>query len=200
MDRPSEVRIPCSSTRRSQQIFAKLLTWVDPGAQNGFGFEGTPIRPGAMVPWDALWPTPEHPRIPVMLECAGHPKPFSGHRRHGQPDTYLLWRFDPERCEWSEIARSASERWTWALDLRAVAVRVIEESHGKEVQVFTGFEEVLLRVRRVLDIEISRLPPPHRARAVACLHDEFFVRLVRLGLPEASVRAALDGTPRPPSV
>jgi hypothetical protein len=194
MNRPA-IRIPCSSTRRSQQIFAKLLTRVDPEAETGFGFEGTPIKPGQLVEWEELWPTPEHPRIPVVLECAGHPKPLNGHRRAQQPNTYVLWRFDLDREEWDAIARSESESWTWALDLRSVAARAIEESRGKEVQVFHGIEEVVLRVRRLLDTEIGQLPPSYRAKAFAVLHDEFYVRLCLEQPCPAGVRAALVDTP-----
>jgi hypothetical protein len=178
---PSElIRFPCSSTRASQRFFAKLLTWVDPDAQTGFGFEGTIVRPGAIVPIERLWPTPAHPEIPIMLECAGNPRPERGHRRHGQADTYILWRFDPERKEWEEIARSTAESWTWASDLRQVAIRALEESRGKQLQVFHGLKDVLARMRHALDSEIQSLPAPDRVRAVAVLHDEFCVRLTRL--------------------
>lgn len=175
------VRFPCSSTRASQRFFGKLLTRVDPDAQNGFGFEGTIVRPGSIVPMGALWPTPAHPEIPILLECAGNPKPERGHRRHGQSDTYILWRFDLEIKEWEEIARSSAESWTWAMDLRQVAIRAIEESRGKQIQVFAGMKDVLARMRKVLDVELQSLPVPDRGRAVAVLHDEFCIRLTRLG-------------------
>jgi hypothetical protein len=174
------IRFPCSSTRASQRFFGKLLTRVDPDAQNGFGFEGTIARPGSIVPWEALWPTPAHPEIPILLECAGNPRPERGHRRHGQEDTYILWRFDPERKEWEEIARSMGESWTWAIDLRQVAIRALEESRGKQIQIFAGLKDVLARMRHSLDVEIQSLPVPDRGRAVAVLHDDFCVRLTRL--------------------
>jgi hypothetical protein len=174
------VRIPCTSTRASQRFFAKLLTRVDPDAQNGFGFEGTIMRPGSIVAMAALWPTPAHPEIPILLECAGNPNPARGHNRHAQSDTYILWRFDPAIKEWVELARSSSESWTWAMDLRSVAIRALEESRGRQIQVFAGLHDVLVRMRQMLDREIQQLPPPDRGRAVAVLHDEFCFRLTRL--------------------
>jgi len=175
------VRIPRTSTRASQRFYSKLLTRVDPSARTGFGFEGTIVRPGSTVPWSALWPTPEHPRIPILLEYAGtaDATPERGHRRRRQPDIYVLWRFDPEAKTWSELGRSASLSWTWALELRPLAIRALEESRGKAVEVFSGLEKVLERIRHVLDQQIQQLPPPDRFRAVAAMHDEFFVRFAR---------------------
>lgn len=184
------VRIPCASSRASQRIFAKLLTRVDPDAQNGFGFEGTLLRPGSLVPWEKLWPTPAHPQIPIMLECAGTENPQSGHRRQRQADTYVLWRFDVKAKTWSELARSASESWTWAMDLREIAIRALDESSGKHVEVYSGLGDVLARLRQILDREILSLPPPDRARAIAVLHDEFCIRMTRLGPVDA--RCASD--------
>jgi hypothetical protein len=100
----------------------------------------------------------------------------SGHRRHSQPNTYVLWRFDPEAAEWTEIARSSSERWTWALDLRPIAVRAIEESRG--VALTAGFDDVVRNIRNFIDSQVGSLPLEQRARAVAVLHDEFLVRFV----------------------
>jgi len=176
---PEMVRIPRTSTRASQRFFAKLLTRVDPNAATGFGFEGTILRPGSMIPLSALWPTPAHPAIPIVLEYAGNPNPVRGPARRLQPDTYVLWRFDPEKKTWSEIARALGEGWTWAIDMRAIAIRALEESIGTAVEVFSGLNEVLVRMRQLLDQEIHRLPPPDRPRAVAVLHDEFSIRLAQ---------------------
>jgi hypothetical protein len=189
---PSEtVRIPCSATRASQRFWAKLLTSVDPDAQSGYGFEGSVLRPGATVPLEALWPTPAHPEIPIVLECAGAANPERGHRRNLQANTYLLWRFDPVRKTWSEIARSASESWTWAIDLRPIAIRALEESRGKAVEIFAGMTEVTARVSQLLDVEIRRLPPPDRVLALAVLHDEFCIRIARLAPVDATLAGSL---------
>jgi hypothetical protein len=199
------VRIPRTSPSRSNsRTFGRLLTRVDPYGLDGFGFEGTWVTPGDLLPTSSLWPTAQHPPTPIMLECAGCAHPKSGHRRpeqedtfiprselsinseertrpkerparDDQADTYILWRFDVELREWKEIARSSSNSWTWALDLRPIAVRLIEESRGKEFVVYFGFEQVVGRIRKMHDEmarELHQLAPPDRQRATAVLHDE----------------------------
>lgn len=174
------MRIPCSSKRNSSIAFAKLLTRVSADAENGFGFEGTLLRPGKLLPWSALWPTPEHPKIPIVLECAGAiGKPERGWRRQAQDDLYILWRFDPVDKKWRELGRSMSDSWTWAMDLRPLAIRAIEESKGTAVEVFVDFMLVIQRLHVLLDTELAKLPSRERGRAIAVLHDELCSRLVR---------------------
>jgi hypothetical protein len=174
------IRVPCSSHRRSSNTYAKLLTRVDPQAETGFGFEGSIIRPGKEVHWDALWPTPAHPRIPILLECAGSAKPGWGSRR--EPDVYILWRFDPQVKLWTELARSSSHTGAWAYDLRAPAIRALEESTGSSLAVFGDYEAVVTRLDHLLTHELGKLPSSERGRAVGFLHDQFCARLVRFEL------------------
>lgn len=174
------IRIPCSSRRQCQNTYGKLLTRVDPQADSGFGFEGTIIRPGKDIPWSGLWPTPAHPRIPILLECAGSMKAGYGHRR--EPDVYVLWRFDPSLKRWGEIARSSSGTGAWAWDLRAPAIRALEESSGSAIAVFGDFDTVVARLDHLLTHELGKLPSSERGRAVGFLHDQFCARLVRLEL------------------
>lgn len=179
-DTGAPVRIPCSSRRNNSNTYGKLLTRVDPQAINGFGFEGSIIRPGKEVQWSALWPTPAHPKIPILLECAGAQKAGWGHRK--EPDVYILWRFDPVRKEWGELGRSSSLTGAWAYDLRAPAVRALEESLGTAVEIFGGFDKVVERLDHLLTYELGKLPLEERGRAVGILHDQFCSRLVRFEL------------------
>jgi hypothetical protein len=165
------VKIPRTAARASQRIFAKLLTRVDPDARWGSGFEGTVVKPGDQLPLTALWPTPEHPRIPVLLECAGAAHPRKGPGRQKDEDIYLLWRFDVERSEWREIARASSTSWDWAIDLRQIATRLLEESRGADAVVYPGLEQWIDRMRAALGAELKQLAPPDRFRAVAATHD-----------------------------
>jgi hypothetical protein len=174
------VRFPCSSRRECQHLYGKLLTRVDPQAVNGFGFEGSLVRPGKNVPWSALWPTPAHPKIPIYLEYAGSHKAGWGKRK--EPDQYILWRFDPGTSTWQELARSSSLNWTWAVDLRPIAIRALEESFGSALVVYGDFEQVVTRLDHLLTFELGKLPESERGRAVGFLHDQFCSRIVRLEL------------------
>jgi hypothetical protein len=174
------VRIPCSAARQSQRIFAMLVERVeetDPRSWHS-GFEGNLLRPGSYIDLDALWPSASYPEVPMVLECAGNPKPERGHRRHHQPDTYILWSFNVDKREWSEIARISSFPRDWPRDLRPIAVRALEQSNGKQVQVFAGFDQVMESLCRLMDCEIKTLPPADRPRALAMLRDQCCCRLV----------------------
>jgi hypothetical protein len=82
--------------------------------------------------------------------------------------------------------------------MRAIAIRALEESRGKAVQVFSGLPEVLARMRRLLDQQILLLPIPDRPRAVAVLHDEFCIRLTRFEPVDASQPGAGPSHPSLP--
>lgn len=174
------IRIPFSSRRECKDTYGLLLTRVDPEANCGFGFEGTIVRPGKNIPWSALWPTPAHPRIPILLECAGSTKPGWGKRT--EPTVYILWRFDLDRKDWQELGRSSSRDWTWAIDLRSVAVRALEESLGTAVEIYGDFEAVTNRLDHLLTFELAKIPKTERLRAVGFLYDQFCSRIVRLQL------------------
>ncbi len=169
------IRLPRSSTR---MVFAKLLTFVDPKAHTGFGFEGTILKPGSLIPKEALWPTAQHPPIPILLECAGTVNPKNGlPAKHNWPTLYILWRFDLKNELWVEIARASSQSWDWAVDLRPIAVRLLEEARGAAVAIYSGLPQVIERIDRSLDLELGRLSPLDRTRAVGALHDHLCARL-----------------------
>lgn len=113
-------------------------------------------------------------KVPVLLECAGplSGKAERGHRRQQQDNLFILWKFDPVINEWRELGRSHSDSWTWAIDLRPLAIRALEESRGHQVEVSEGFDDAINRIRAWLKDELSKLPEPDRGRAIAILHDE----------------------------
>jgi hypothetical protein len=174
-------RIPNSAARRGLASYAKLLTRVDARAQNGFGFEGTFVRPGKIVPIASLWPTSAHPPTPLLLEYAGQVAPQRGHRRAETRDLYVLWKFDVLTRRWEEVARTTASNWEWALDLRPIAIRILQQSRGThEVELYDTLERAVTRVGRVLDLVMLRLPERERAQFVGVLHDLFSVRISQL--------------------
>jgi hypothetical protein len=175
------VRLPRSSSRNAYMVFAKLLTKVDSKAHTGFGFEGTLLRPGTTIPLAELWPDPSYPKIPTLLECAGtiNPKDGSPGKRYW-PTLYILWQYDLKREQWREIARASSCSWDWAVDLRPIAVRLLEEARGTVVEVYSGLPQVVDRIDQALEMELGRLSPLDRGRVVGALHDHLCARLGRL--------------------
>src|SRR6185295_17097083 len=113
------VRIPRSSPRACRNDYVKLLRYVDPAADCGFGFEGVFLRPGATVTDGQLRPDDDYPPRPVLLEAAIFPGSGPASRR-GVVHVYLLWLYDPDQNGWKNIGRAESHSWHWAVDLRAI--------------------------------------------------------------------------------
>lgn len=171
------VRIPRTAPRASAQVFARLLIHVDPTVRIG-GFEGTLIQPGRYVAESALRPTPQHPAVPVLLECAGQ----SG-RGHNRGDSlWLLWRY--HSGEWIEIARAYAPDWTWANDLRPIAIRAL----GQEKTVETPkLEQKASRVIVAIDRQIRELGHEQQHQVLCVVERQLAARMVAI---EASTRCA----------
>jgi hypothetical protein len=83
------------------------------------------MRCGQELPEERLWPAPDYPGTPILLEHAGMTAPGWGHRR--SPQSYILWRYDREKASWVELARAASIEDSWVHTLLPIARRAIEE-------------------------------------------------------------------------
>lgn len=167
------VKIPWSG-RRGQRGFAKLLIHVPRRPLNGFEWEGTLVRPNALVRESELWPTPRHPRPPLLLEMAGHAfPPTIPRRRNDNGELYVLWRYDMESGEWREIGRTIAWGWEWSLALGPMAAAEIDKIRGLAPP---DLDEARRRIQRALDVEMERLSAADRARLLTVLHDEFACR------------------------
>lgn len=162
------IRIPRSVVRRDAMSFAKLLSKVSPNASTGFEFEGTFLRPGARIDHAALWPTPQHPRVPVLLECAGSDGTGWGHRR--SPLIYILWRYDQDQGEWIELARAVGQAWDWCEVLGPVAARALAEQLPVRPPPDVG--ALAQRMARLLDDELGAVAPEERWKLLAIIHDQ----------------------------
>lgn len=172
------IRIPRSSPVRNRPDWAKLLTSVDPEAQDGFGFEGTFISPGRYVEESELRPTPAHPAIPILLESCLLGKVVGKGHRHS-PMTYILWKW--ENRAWHEIARSEGLAWEWAIDLRPIAIRALDAAHGRKNEPSAkDLEATTIRIAEFLDSELQAIEAVHRAQILAALHDVLAARLSNL--------------------
>ena len=182
-------KIPKSSPRAEPLAFAKLLSRVDPKAVNGLGFDGVILRPGATIPEATLWPTEEFPSTPLLLEYAGRVR-ISGRGRDRDvfESLYILWRWSCERRAWEELARSHSESWQWAIDLRPVALRALAESNGGvEVLPCLGLDARATRLAEDLDRELEGLEPQDcillMGKLGGILHDRVAGKLAQLQEP-----------------
>lgn len=170
------VRLPCSSDRNSRDRFAKLLSHVTE-ADQGFGFEGKFLRPGATLTEAELRPTAAYPPVPILLEYMRGPayKTESGRRTDS---IYILWRYDREANTWRELGRATSFSWEWALDLRPLAMRALREARGGAlVRVMPDLVAIAGRIATVLDGELKPLEAAERSKVLGVLHDQLAARL-----------------------
>lgn len=165
------VRVPRSCPRRAEPCYAKLLCRAAPDAQSGFDFEGTFLRAGGLFPESALWPSPQYPQVPLLLEFAGSDCSGWGHRRSSA--LYLLWRY--QDGEWREVARTAAESNEWCAVLAPVAARLLQQDGRPKPM---AVEALADRIRRLLEAEFDRAGPDDRWKVAAIVHDQLAVRLV----------------------
>jgi hypothetical protein len=171
------VRLPASSPRQDRDKFLKLLRYVDPDADHGFGFEGVFLRPGALVTDADLHPGPEYPAIPILLEHMRGPV-YGIPGRQRADSVYILWRYEPDTARWSELGRASSPSWEWAIELRPLALRALREARGGAVTVISeDLPAIAGRIATALDAELRRLEPLARRKVVGVLHDQFAARL-----------------------
>lgn len=173
------ISLPRTSSRKERDCYVKLLSFVDAAAENGFGFEGIFFRAGAIVSVAQLRPNEQFPEIPVVLEYmpgAVHGEPGERRRRD---QVYILWRYEWDAGEWRELARAASESWQWAIELRPVAVRALQDARSRAgMEKLPDLPAIARRIALFLDGELKLLDPEDRVRVIGVLHDQFASRLV----------------------
>lgn len=172
MDR--QCRIPRTASRRGAVSYAKLLDRVDSQALDGFGFHGRLLRPGDEISEAEL--LEGRTANPVLLEHT-EIETARGARRRWE-SLYILWRYDPEKVIWIEIARAQGTSWDWAVGLREPArIALGRPSWG----VVPKVAETCERIRSILEAELARLDPDQRRQVVASLHDQLAARAAAAG-------------------
>jgi hypothetical protein len=167
-----QVKLPRSAESRQSLAFAILIQRVLPQRSMGDAFQGKRLRPGATIAESDLWPTPEWPEHPLLLEYAGSDRAGSGHRRSSQ--TYLLWRYDPELPGWREIARASAVGIEWVDTLKPVAARYLAASEPPS----TG-ADATARVLCVLESELEPLQSNDRRNLLGMLWEQVLGRMGR---------------------
>jgi hypothetical protein len=171
------VAIPRTCKYRRQPTYAKLLLRVYRD-RTWNAFEGKLLKPGALIDEAELWPTPEYPEIPLLLEYAGHDRTGRGHRRSN--DIYLLWRYERSRAAWVELIKCTCQGADWIEQLKPIAIAEL----GRAVLPVTMEEaaaqaaSVTGRVLGVLDHELEMLGPRDRHLVMTFVYQEFSARAV----------------------
>jgi hypothetical protein len=173
------IQIPHTSPRNCRDTYAKLLLRVDPRAPCGFGFEGKILRPGSTVTDAELRPSEEYPEMPVLLEYAQ--VAAQGRRGHNRRESlYVLWRFDG--ATWIELGRSMSASWEWAIDLRPLAVRALDQ----RPHVMRDLAAAQKRIAAALAQELEGLESADQWRVLGIIHDQLACRVAAIPRIEAS--------------
>jgi hypothetical protein len=171
------VLLPRSSPRKCDRAHAKLLRYVDPDGYNAMGFEGNFLKPGSILTEEQLRPSLEFPQVPILLEHALAPAHgIPGHRRCDS--IYILWRWEREEWAWRELARAVSPCWDWAIVLRPLAIRALEEARGPAPpELALDLEAITGRVLLALDTELRTLDKEHCRRLLGVVYDRLAARM-----------------------
>jgi hypothetical protein len=172
----SRVLIPRTSQSRGMLGYAKLLCRIRP-RRTFDAFEGTLLRPGALIDEAALRPAPDYPAIPILLEYAGHDRSGRGHRRSN--DIYVLWRYDAAVCGWLELIRCTCQGADWIENLKPIALRELARSSEPGVDVDRAARhaaDVSGRILGALDVELERLDRDERHLVMAFIYQAFSAR------------------------
>jgi hypothetical protein len=176
------VRLPISSTRRTQQTYAKLLKRFDPRSRTPFEWAGRFLRPGSQVPESELWPDGTFPRNPIIVEFAGAISPARGWQRHQSEETAVLWRYDRELGEFHELGRVVAAAGMWARLLEPLVREAMQREAG--ISPVPDFDLIRERITRLLAAELDLLPEDRdRSRLLTIIHDELAFRMAEWDSP-----------------
>ena len=160
------VWLPRSAERRGATNFLKLLCRINAYVRSGFDFLGRLLRPGARIPESDLWPSPEYPRVPLVLE--GVQLDFSGHGHNRNAATFILWRYDRDTQQWIEAARSSAPGARWVHDLAPIARRLLGDTR---VWPDPAPAEICERFATILEGELAAVTHQVRIEVLSRLHD-----------------------------
>jgi|SRR5215831_12299996 len=168
-----QVKIPRTWTGRNRDGYALLIRRIMPS--EGFSFlQGRFFRPGRRVDLAELWPTPDYPIVPLVVEFAGRIRPDDGRRPF--PDLHVLWRYNAQRNDWEERIRFIDSGPQWLYDLREI---LRDEMRRPPIDHAGLAHEAITRVLRVMEGELGELEDEGRLAALAGLYDHVTSRLCR---------------------
>jgi hypothetical protein len=176
------VHIPRSAQRRAGPTYALLVKHVL--AQRRFdAFRGTRIKPGTTINEAELWPEPDYPSTPLLLEYAGPDRVaglqpvLTGHRRFNE--IYILWRYHRAHHAWVEVVRCKSLGSEWIDYLKPVALAELARTEPAiaAVQIIDQAAGITARVLETLDRELDTLGDTARELTLNFVYREFTCRV-----------------------
>jgi len=167
-----QVRLPRSAETRLDLTFAILIRRVYPQRVMGDAFDGKRLRPGATINESDLWPTPEWPERPLVVEYAGSDRSGHGHRRSAH--NYFLWSYNPGAPGWAEIARASAVGIEWVEILKPVALRYLTAANPANVTIAT---DATSRVLCLLESELEPLEAADRQTLLGLLWEQVLGRM-----------------------
>jgi hypothetical protein len=145
-------------------------------------FEGKLLRCGAPIDDSELWPDPDWPAAPLLLEYAGldYAAPlqrlasgFGGKRR---ARIHILWRY--EGGEWRELVRSSSVDNDWIQHFAAIARVELRRGRRKAPSEVAALASA--RCVEALDRELRELQGEERVLALGLIYEQVAARVVEL--------------------
>ncbi len=142
-------------------------------------YEQTPlsvylIKTGATIEESALWPTPDYPAVPLLLEYAGNDRTGRGHNRSN--DIYLLWRYERESGRWVALLKCTGQGTDWIAPVKQRALA--ELARTAPPLSCTHASDVCVRVLAALDHELELLDTVNRHLVMSFVYQEFSARAV----------------------
>jgi hypothetical protein len=175
------IRLPRSQTGNGL-AYAILIHRIFPHRTMGDVFEGRRLRPGAKLQDAELGPAAGLPEPPLLLEYAGSDRKGHGHRR--SQHLYILWRYNRDSRDWTQLASASAEGLEWVDTLRRVALRNLSGAVAPAVAAHGATSRILT----ALESELEVLDTDSRHLLLGMLYEQFTARLVRDGVPETGRR------------
>jgi hypothetical protein len=165
------VQLPRSANSQGLS-YAILIHRIRTECILGDAFEGRRFRPGVTVAEKDLWPTPDHPETPLLLEYVGSDRSGHGHRR--SQHLYILWQY--RNRQWKEIVRASAEALEWIDVIRPVALRYLASKESRESGVSPAVSAAS-RVLAVLRSELDHIGMSDRRNFLGLLYEQFTAQL-----------------------
>jgi hypothetical protein len=167
-----KLSIPHTSQRRDERTFCRLIERIRPNEWHPMAIEGPTFRCGREIDESELWPTPDFPRIPLLLEHAGIAVPGWGHKRSSH--TYVLWQYNPAITAFVELVRVVAHGNEWVDAIRARALNALRDPEITSARVAAAAAK---RVHAAVDAELRFLDFEARGHFISRLYEEAAGRL-----------------------